>query len=280
MKRYADLHVHTNHSDGIMSPEQVVTKAVEAGLKVLAISDHDTVTGYLEGIEYADRAELTLIPAVELSTAIEGTELHILGYLIDCNEDNFVERIKEFRDDRLLRGEKIIQKLNELGVDLSMETVRRIAGDAVLGRPHFADALVKEEYVRSFDEAFARYLGYHGPAYVPKYHMTPQEGIELIHQASGVAVLAHPGPMGRDAILPDLVEAGLDGIEAIYPMHNYRTTEKYKKLAADFGLIVTGGSDSHGRKNDKAAIGSITVPKECYDGLLRAKMTNMTREPK
>jgi hypothetical protein len=169
--------------------------------------------------------------------------------------------------------------LNELGVDLSIETVKRIAGDAVLGRPHFADALVREEYVRSFDEAFARYLGYHGPAYVPKFHVTPQEGIELIHQASGVAILAHPGPAGHDEILPDLVDAGLDGIEAIYPMHTHHATEKYKKLAGKYGLIVTGGSDSHGRVNDKASIGSITVPKECYDDLLQAKK-NKIREPK
>jgi predicted metal-dependent phosphoesterase TrpH len=271
MSNYSDLHVHTNHSDGILSPEEVVKLAVQAGLKVLAISDHDTVSGYIEARQYAEAEELTLVPAVELSTAVHEAELHILGYLIDCENSRLAARIEEFRNERRIRGEKIVERLNELGVDLSMDTVMRVAGNSALGRPHVADALIREEFVRSFDEAFARYLGYHAPAYVPKFHLTPVEAIELIHEAQGVAVLAHPGALGRDELIPSLARRGLDGLEAIYPLHDRKTTQYYKKLAADNNMIFTGGSDSHGRKTDKAALGSLRVPKECYDNLLRVR---------
>jgi len=271
MKRFADLHVHTNHSDGLQSPQKVIEIALSRNIKVLAIADHDTTTGYEEALKYAPSEELTLVPAVELSTAQDGTELHILGYLIDHKDPAFARRTREFRQERLLRGEKIVRKLNELGIELSMETVRRVAGNSTLGRPHVADALVEQEYVRTFNEAFARYLGYHAPAYVPKFHITPEQGILIVHEAGGVAVLAHPGTLGRDDLIPELARRGLDGIEAIYPLHSYQVTRKYKDMAAALGLIVTGGSDSHGRPDSKTMIGAVTVPKQCYDDLLLAR---------
>jgi hypothetical protein len=271
MRRYADLHVHSSRSDGILSPEEVVKRAVAMGLRVIALADHDTVSGYEEARSQAIGSELEVVPAVELSTASEGMEIHILGYLINHEDSVFVRRIEEFRKDRHSRGERIVEKLNELGIELSMETVLRVAGGSPLGRPHVADALVQEEFVRSFDEAFARFLGYHAPAYVPKQHIGPEEGIRLIHDAQGVAVLAHPGTLGRDDLIQSLVESGLDGIEAIHPLHDNRTTLKYQKLTEQYGIIFTGGSDSHGRKTDKVSIGGITVPKECYENLLRAK---------
>lgn len=271
MNRYADFHVHTNHSDGLFSPKEVVEIALRRRLKALAISDHDTVSGYMDALKYVPDGELDLIPAVELSTAHDGTELHILGYLIDYENPSFMNSVTEFQEERLVRGRKIVEKLNELGIELSMDTVMRLAGDSPVGRPHVADALVEQEFVRTFNEAFARYLGYHAPAYVPKFHISPMEGIGLVHEAGGVAVLAHPGTLNRDDLIPMLVDVGLDGIEAIYPLHNAHMTKKYKKLAAEFGLIVTGGSDCHGRHNSKTMIGSVAVPKECYDDLLKAK---------
>ena len=271
MKRYADLHVHTNHSDGLYTPQQVVEIALKKGIKVLAISDHDTTTAYDEALKYVPDEELTLLPAVELSTAHNGTELHILGYLIDHKSPAFARRTEEFRQDRLLRGEKIVKKLNELGIELSMDTVRRVAGNSTLGRPHVADALVEQEYVRTFNEAFARYLGYHAPAYVPKFNITPEQGIEIIHEAGGVAVLAHPGTLNRDDLIPGLASVGLDGIEAIYPLHSHHVVSKYKAMAADLGLIFTGGSDCHGRPDSRTEIGSVIVPKQCYDNLLAVK---------
>ncbi len=212
-----------------------------------------------------------MVPAVELSTAQDGTELHILGYLIDHENPAFARRTSEFRQERLLRGEKIVKKLNELGIELSMDTVRRKAGNSTLGRPHVADALIEQEYVRTFNEAFARYLGYHAPAYVPKFHLTPEQGIQIVHEAGGVAVLAHPGTLDRDDLIPELASVGLDGIEAIYPLHSHHGVMKYKTMAADLGLIYTGGSDCHGRPDSRTAIGSVTVPKQCYDDLLAAK---------
>ncbi|MFH1893849.1 MAG: PHP domain-containing protein [Candidatus Zixiibacteriota bacterium] len=271
MSNFADLHVHTSHSDGVLSPEEVVRLAIKAGLRVLAISDHDTLSGYREAKQHVSDEELIVLPAVELSTAVDDSELHILGYLIDCESSQLAARIEEFQQERLVRGQKIVERLNELGVDLSMDTVMRVAGNSALGRPHVADALISEEYVRTFDEAFARYLGYHAPAYVPKFHMTPVEAVELIHAAHGVAILAHPGTLGRDDLIPSLAKKGLDGVEAVYPLHDHRTVQRYKKMAADHGMIFTGGSDSHGRKSDRAALGSINVPKECYESLLRVK---------
>lgn len=271
MSQYADLHVHTNHSDGLYTPEQVVEIALKKGIKVLAIADHDTTSGYDEALKYVSEEELTLVPAVELSTAQNGTELHILGYLINHENPAFARRTKEFRQDRLLRGERIVEKLNEQGIELSMDTVRRIAGKSTLGRPHIADALVEQEYVRTFNEAFARYLGLHAPAYVPKFHITPEQGIQIVHEAGGVAVLAHPGTLDRDDLIPELASMGLDGIEAIYPLHSYHVAKKYQTMAADLGLFFTGGSDCHGRPDSRMAIGSVTVPKQCYDDLLAAK---------
>jgi len=271
MSRYCDLHLHTTHSDGLYTPKEMMERAVKVGLKVIAISDHDAVSGYVEASKYFNEMELTVIPAVELSTALDNTEIHILGYLIDHTNPEMLEAISKFREARQDRGIKIVQKLNELDIDLSMDTVRKIAGDATLGRPHIAEALVQEEFVETFNEAFARYLGYHAPAYVPKFRITPYEAIELIHGAGGVAVLAHPGTLGRDDKIPELVEAGLDGIEAIYPLHSHQQIERYKRMTSDFGLIFTGGSDCHGRNQEKMRLGGTTVPKECYESLLRVK---------
>lgn len=271
MSRYCDLHLHTTHSDGLYTPKELMERAEKIGLKVIAISDHDAVSGYEEAVQYFNQVELDVLPAVELSTALDSTELHILGYLIDHTNPELLKAIEKFRETRLTRGKKIVEKLNELDVDLSMDTVKRIAGDGTLGRPHIAEALVQEEFVETFNEAFARYLGYHAPAYVPKYRITPYEAIALVHQAEGVAVLAHPGTMGRDDKIPELVRAGLDGIEAIYPLHSHLQIERYKKMAGEFELIYTGGSDCHGRNQEKMRLGGITVPKECYESLLRVK---------
>jgi predicted metal-dependent phosphoesterase TrpH len=244
--------------------------AVQVGLRVVAITDHDTMSGYEEALEQIPE-ELIVVPAVELSTAHKDAELHILGYFVDHKNAAFTGRIRQFRQERVLRGEKIVEKLNELGVELSMDTVRRVAGDSALGRPHVADALVEQEFVRTFNEAFARYLGYHAPAYVPKYHITPEEAIRFVHEAGGVAVLAHPGTLGCDEVIPDLARAGLDGIEAIYPLHSYHATKKYMQIAGELELIVTGGSDCHGRSDGRTAIGSVSVPRKCYDDLLSTK---------
>lgn len=272
MKRnYIDLHVHTSASDGIFSPKQAVEQALDLGLKALSITDHDTIDGYVEAAELVHDEDLEVVPGVELSCHYRGSDVHILGYFIDYENPEFVKKILIFRQERYERGEAMVEKLNELGINLSMDTVKTIAGKSTLGRPHLADALLKEEFVQTYDEAFARYLGYHAPAYVPKRVLTPEHGIDLIHLTRGVAVLAHPGTLKHDEYIPDLIDVGLDGIEAYHSQHSGNDVIRYKNLAKKFGVIYTGGSDCHGPRKGKVLLGNQRIPYRVLDELKRIK---------
>jgi len=268
MKNSVDLHIHTNCSDGLLTPQEVIEFCLKNGVKYVSISDHDTVEAYYQLDGYMEEKEITLIPSVELSTSWKETDFHILGYMIDYKSPLFEQKINHFRHERFKRGEAIVKKLNELGIELSMETVKRLAGKSVMGRPHVADALVKEEFVLTLDEAFARYLGYHAPAYVPKEYLSPEEAISLIHRAHGVAIWAHPGPVNRDNLLKAFIDMGLDGVEAYHPLHDYKMSKRYINLAKKNDIIYTGGSDCHARR-DHILIGSQKVPYKCYKMLLK-----------
>jgi predicted metal-dependent phosphoesterase TrpH len=265
-EKFVDLHIHTTSSDGLLSPEEVVEIAKGAGLSAMAIADHDAIDGIFKAKVKAEELKIELIPAVELSVAYKGDDFHMLAYLVDYEDENFRKRIESFRDERLQRGEKMVKKLNEMGINLSLDAVRAIAQNSSVGRPHLADALIKGEYVHTYEEAFARYLGYHAPAYVPKKYLTPEEGIELIHEVKGISVLAHPGTTRRDEVIPDLIGFGLDGLEAYHSQYDLETTQYYINLANKFGLIYTGGSDCHGRR-DKLLIGTVKVPYQCLQRL-------------
>lgn len=269
-KRYIDLHIHTTASDGLLPPERAVELASDLNLSAIAIADHDTVDGYESAKEKAEELRIELIPAVELSITYKGYDFHLLGYLINFQDSGFKKKIENFRMERLLRGEKMVEKLNELGVDLRIDTVKTIAKGASVGRPHLADALLKEEYVKSYNEAFARYLGYHAPAYVPKKYLTPEEGIELIHNVKGLAILAHPGTSHRDELLLDFLEMGIDGIEAYHSQYDRFQVNHYINWAKKFGLVYTGGSDCHGR-GEMILIGKVKVPYLCLEMLRKAK---------
>jgi len=273
-RRRVDLHIHTTASDGLLTPEEVVEIAKKEGLYAISITDHDTIDGYLAAKKRAEQLEIELIPALELSTSYQGEDFHILGYLIDCENPEFLKKINSFQEERRTRGEEMVEKLNELGIDLSMETVNNIAGKGSVGRPHLADALLKEEFVHTYEEAFARYLGYHAPAYVPRRFLTPQEGIELIHLVRGVAVLAHPGTYRSQHVIYDFFQLGLDGIEAYHSKHDREATQNYINLANKLGLIYTGGSDCHGRRGGKIIIGSMKVPYRCLEMLRKVKEEN------
>ena len=265
-EKFVDLHIHTTSSDGLLSPEEVVEIAKRAGLSAIAIADHDAIDGIFRAKVKAEELKIELIPAVELSVSYKGDDFHMLAYLVDYEDENFRKRIESFRDERLQRGEKMVKKLNEMGINLSLDAVRAIAQNSSVGRPHLADALIKGEYVHTYEEAFARYLGYHAPAYVPKKYLTPEEGIELIHAVKGISVLAHPGTTRRDEVIPDLIGFGLDGLEAYHSQHDLETTQYYINLANKFGLIYTGGSDCHGRR-DRLLIGTVKVPYQCLQRL-------------
>ncbi|MCE5250759.1 PHP domain-containing protein [bacterium] len=260
-----DLHIHTTCSDGQDTPEEIVEAYLQSGYRTIAITDHDAVEGVIRGLEAARGTSLELIPGIELSSVQDIYDIHILGYFIDYEDCEFRKRIAFFKEKRHERAEEIVKNLNYLGLDIQLETVLRIAHGAPIGRPHIAEALLSEELITTYGEAFARYIGDQGPAYVPKYKVTPGEAIELINENGGISVLAHPGVLNRDEFIFELMEYGLTGLEAIHPLHPPEKQMYYEKLARKYGLIVTGGSDWHGknrRKSFKELINSRRVPQK------------------
>ncbi len=242
-----DLHVHTTCSDGLDTPEELVETAISNGYKIISITDHDTIEGVVRGYEAAKGKPLELIPGIELSSMDCDDDIHMLGYYIDCTDQEFVKQIAFFKEKRHERAEEIVRCLNHLGLDIGIETVLKIAHGAPIGRPHIAEALLSEELIDYYNEAFVRYIGTSGPAYVPKYRITPRETIELILKSGGIPVIAHPAFLNRDDLIVELVDYGLMGIESIHPLHTFEKQRYYEKLAQKYSLIVTGGSDWHGK---------------------------------
>ena len=267
-----DLHLHTTASDGQLSPTGLVQLALEQGLDVIAITDHDTTNGIEEAQQAAQRSPV-VIPGIELSADNNGVDVHTLGYFLDIHAPVFQERLARFRTDRLQRGRRIVEKLDALGLPLDWARVVAIAHDGSVGRAHIARAIVEAGYVQTVKEAFDRYLHTGGPAYVARQRMSPEEAIELIHSAGGVAVLAHPGLVSHyESLLVDrLVPAGLDGIEVVHPDNPPPVEQRARELAKQYGLIMTGGSDFHDmawvEATGKAMIGSVTPPEGCAEAL-------------
>ena len=261
-KKFADLHIHTSASDGDFDPKEVVKQAREIGLAAIGIADHDTVAGIDEALEASKKYGVETVPGVELSSEFEQSEVHILGYFIDWRDRKFNNELHKFQEARKVRAERILEKLHKLGINISHKEVAAIAGEGVIGRPHIAEVLAKRGYVRTTNAAFAKYLAYGRPAYVPKYRLLPKIAIHMIHNIGGVAVLAHPVFAQANSLLPDLVEFGLDGIEVYHSKHDSAKTEYYKKIAEDLHLLVTGGTDCHGANSP---LGTVKVPYECVE---------------
>lgn len=258
---YIDLHVHSDCSDGVHSPEELVSEARGAGLCALAITDHDAV----DGVERARRVSpqgLEIVPGVELSARDGPSDVHILGYCFDPADQALLSYLETFRSHRLNRAKGIVRKLNDLGVALELESVIAYAQDGrtSIGRPHIARALLESNQVESIQDAFVRYLGNHAPAYVPKAFFAVEDAIAIIHEAGGVAVLAHPGSLRRDELIPGFIECGLDGLEVIHPEHTETARRHYRQLASKYGLVTTGGSDYHGPMPDRCGLGGMKVP--------------------
>ena len=230
-KIIADLHIHTNHSDGKNSPEEIINLALSSQMKAIAISDHDNFEGIAPTVK-ASQNKLIVIPAVEFSCQIENQDLHILGYFVNYNEPNLVQAVETFRKARETRGIKMAQKLNELGFNFDFQEVanQSLKGGSI-GRPHLARVLVNHGYVSSIQEAFEKYLGEKCPAYVPKYKMDSKSAFELIKNAGGISVWAHPGAMEDNDYLEKFVTEGLMGIEVFHPKHDKRDTDRYFNLA-------------------------------------------------
>lgn len=266
-----DLHVHTTFSDGDMTPTQVVEAACEIGLAGIAISDHDEIAGVDEATRAGEACGLRVLPAVEFSTYEGKADIHILGYLLDRRSEALLEHLSKFRDARRDRGIMMVERLRDMGVNIDVDSVLEIAGDGAVGRPHIAQALLKRGAVGNYEEAFRKYIGFHSPAYVQKYQLRPYEAFEIIREADGVGVLAHPGTLKRDDLIPGFVAAGMRGIEVYHPKHNKYLVDRYKQMTEKLGLVATGGSDSHGRKDGVLLLGSCTVGSSVIEELERAR---------
>jgi hypothetical protein len=268
MSGIIDLHVHTNASDGLHKPEEVVAMALQLGLETIAITDHDTLGGVAATMQAAAGTGLRVIPGVEISTEAPNAEVHILGYLIDYHDEQLARALSRFRTARLERAQEILARLGELGIALSWEHVLSLADGGTVGRPHIARALRERGYVASVPDAFARYLANGQPAYVPRLKVVPQQAIRLIHDGGGIAVLAHPWEIR--ALLPDLVAQGLAGLEVYYTGYGAEMTALLRQLATQHGLLCTGGSDFHGYQIAPGSIlGGVRVPRACLAALLR-----------
>ena len=251
MDGLVDLHLHTLASDGRLTPTELVNLVASKGVTVAAISDHDTTEGIKEAVQAAGaHPGLEIIPAIELSTDIPGDEIHMLGYFLQYEDDEFQAILRRFREGRLERGRLMVEKLATLGKPVDWEKVQEIAGDGSVGRPHIALAMVEAGYFREPKEAFYDYLGRNGLAYVEREKMTPEEGVEMLARVGGSAVLAHPANLeDLDTKVAQLKEAGLVGMEVHYSMYSEETIERLLGVARRHGLIPCGGSDYHGLGN-------------------------------
>ena len=265
--KFADLHLHTNVSDGTFTPEELVLYSQKGALACIAVTDHDSVEACERVGTACAAVKMEFIPGTELTAEHNDIEVHVLGYFLDIHNKTLLDRIAIFQSVRQSRIHEMVAALNKLGVPLKAESVFALANCRSPGRPHVARALVKEKLVGSLDEAFERFLKKGKPAWVPKTKMSAFESVELIHQAGGLAVMAHPGLNRSDDIIPGLVEAGLDGIECFHTKHSTATSERYLEIADKYHLLVTGGSDCHGYSKIRPLIGTVKIPYEHVEKL-------------
>ncbi len=254
-----DLHMHTIYSDGAYTTEELLTKAKNSGLNIISITDHDTIHSIKEAIEIGNDIGIEVIPGVELSTDIEDKEVHLLGYFIDIEHDELKKYLKFFRDERIYRAKRMIEKLKLLGINISIDDVMEISRDSAIGRPHIALALLKLGVVSDYYEAFHKYIRDNGPAYERKIHVSPQSALKLISDAGGLSFIAHPGHL-KESVLLSLINAGVDGIEVIHPSHNDYQINFYRGIVNQYCLLESGGSDFHGgAKGDEDNLGKYLI---------------------
>lgn len=252
----ADLHTHTTASDGLHTPADVVQLAKEAGLQAVAITDHDTVAGIQEALEAGTALGIEVVPGVELSTVADGADIHILAYYADHRDSLWLERLESLRTVRDTRNQMMIDKLNELGLSITLEEVMDAAREevsnrpsgATVGRPHIAAVLVRKGYVADIREAFDRYLKSGAAAHVNPPRLHPFEALEWIREAGGTSVIAHPGLYGNDALVEELIKRGVQGIEVYHSDHSSEDEQRYSRMVEKYSLIATGGSDFHGSR--------------------------------
>jgi predicted metal-dependent phosphoesterase TrpH len=267
-----DLHTHSDESDGTFTPSEVVRRAAELGLDVVALTDHDTTSGLEEAGEAAREVGVELVPGVEFSAEHQATSIHVLCYWMDVSNEELQTELQRLRDDRFRRGEMMIEKLQALGFDISFERVREIAGGGNIVRPHVAQAMVEAGIVADEAEAFGRYIADGGPAHVPKHALDPLDSVDLIGRAGGVCVLAHPGMWGAQSSVPDdliaaMAERGMVGLEVDHTDHTPEQRAIYRAMADRLRLVATGGSDCHGTRYDPIRLGTSLCDPEQFAAL-------------
>lgn len=271
-----DLHTHSTFSDGTYTPTDLVRYAKKKSLRALALTDHDSVRGIGEAAAAGKEAGVEVIPGVELSAAFPGGAMHLLGLFVEPASAPFLDHLSILQATRRERSPRIVKKLQDLGLKITEEEVAAVAGGGEAGRPHFARVLMEKGYVQTITEAFERYVGDGGPAFVERFQFSPEACMTLIHEAGGVAVLAHPRTLRLPAdrlapLLERWVKAGLDGIEVYYGTHTPEETVRYERLAAEWNLAATGGSDFHGDNRPGIDLGvgtgSLFVPYSLLDSL-------------
>lgn len=276
-----DLHIHSTVSDGKLEPVDIVRKSAESGLTVIAIADHDTVDGIAPALLAAKAfPSLKIIPCVEISTDVPSGEVHILGYFIDYTSQELRAALGKSRNSRRERGQGMVTKLESLGIHIEWQRVQEIAGSGSIGRPHIAQALLEKGYITSLKEAFTKYIGRGGSAYVEREKMTPVEAVELILQANGLPVLAHPLTTNDpETLVVELKTAGLVGIEAYYDGYTTDEISRLVNLADKHGLIASGGSDYHGLDaSDETMIGGVDVPIKSAEQLISLAERRVLKE--
>jgi len=269
--KYADLHVHTNQSDGTSSPEKIVEESIRAGLSAIAIVDHDTVNAFPRSLIAAAPCGLEVVPGIELTAQYEDQEIHILGYFVDYQNRDLLGELAAVRQNRVERVYRIVNNLRGLGLNLDAQSVFDISGNSTVGRMHIARALLENGLVGSTAEAFRKYIGDKSPAYVLGFKFSPAEAIKLIKDSGGVAVLAHPYIIQNDNLIRQFAHEGLSGLEVYYPEHSQSMINFYLGLARELNLLVTGGSDFHGDAKPDIRLGMAKVPLDLVDKLRQAR---------
>lgn len=276
-KTCIDLHSHSTASDGSMTPTELIRHAMTKDISAIAVTDHDCIDGLEVAIAEGKRHGIEVIPGLEISADFDHGTMHILGFFVDWQSESFGKQLDRLKEARRQRNPQIVEKLNEVGLNLTYEEVVAASGGGQVGRPHFAKVLVQKGYVASFEEAFQRYLKKGAPGYVEKFRFSPQKSIEIIHQAGGVAVLAHPFTLGfspaalEEGAMKDLVQAGLDGIEVYYSKNSPKDTQFYLNLSKSLELLPSGGSDFHGTHKPDIDLGvgrgDLCVPSVLLDSI-------------
>ena len=266
-----DLHIHTVYSDGTYTPGEVVKKAKEIGLVAISITDHDSVEGVEEALQAGREFGVEVVPGVEMSSDVDHDEIHILGYYLDFKKKEFLSKLDYFQKIRIERNERLFRRLEELGMPVSSEEVLKLAPKGVVSRLHIARCMVEKKYVSSIDEAFEEWLNPGKPAYVERERISPFEVINLILEAEGVPVFAHPFLSRRDDLIPKMIDAGLMGIEVYHSTHDEKTVKHYMEIAKRYDLLITGGSDCHGEAKDEVLMGKVDVSVSVLWELKKAK---------